>query len=177
MKANKILNVLPECYVDTNLVEYLLNAGVNHQHSCTKVVGQLKTTFKDKFAIGVIDRDKVEMGYIRECDVVAHTSHLTLFKHREHTQYLITVVPAIDKFILDASKEQGVRTEEFDIPSELKAFTKVSKSVTSNTDRRFKQLFSAIRENGEICVLHSTLQYLLDAKYNVDLDQLKTIFV
>lgn len=41
MKRNKLLDVMPECYVDTNLIEYLLSAGVNHQHCCSKVVGQL----------------------------------------------------------------------------------------------------------------------------------------
>lgn len=34
----KILNVMPECYVDTNLIEYLLDGVVNHQHCCSKVV-------------------------------------------------------------------------------------------------------------------------------------------
>lgn len=34
MKQKKLLDVMPECYVDTNLIEYLLDAGVNHQHSC-----------------------------------------------------------------------------------------------------------------------------------------------
>ena len=48
---------MPECFVDTNLIEYLLNAGVNHQHCCSKVVGQLKSTFADKFAIGIINKD------------------------------------------------------------------------------------------------------------------------
>ena len=42
MKQKKLLDVMPECYVDTNLIEYLLDAGVNHQHSCSKVVGQQK---------------------------------------------------------------------------------------------------------------------------------------
>ena len=51
MKPRKLLNVLPECYVDTNLIEFLLDAGVNHQHSCSKVVGQLNTTFADSFAV------------------------------------------------------------------------------------------------------------------------------
>lgn len=58
MKQKMLLNVLPECYVDTNMIEYLLDAGVNHQHSCSKVVGQLNTAFSDRFAIGIIDKDK-----------------------------------------------------------------------------------------------------------------------
>ena len=58
MKQNKLLYIMPECFVDTNLIEYLLNSGVNHQHCCSKVVGQLNSTFADKFAIGIIDKDK-----------------------------------------------------------------------------------------------------------------------
>lgn len=90
MKSHKFLNVLPECYVDTNLIEYLLDASVNHQHSCSKVVGQLKTTFGDKFAVGVIDKDKVELGYIGECSEIAKTKHITLLKHKTKCQYLLT---------------------------------------------------------------------------------------
>ena len=36
MKSSKLLYVIPECFVDTNLIEYLLNAGVNHQHCCVR---------------------------------------------------------------------------------------------------------------------------------------------
>ena len=111
MKQNKILHIMPECFVDTNLIEYLLNAGVNHQHCCSKVVGQLNTTFADKFAIGIIDKDKVQLGYIRECNIIAQTEHLTLMKHRERHQYLITIAPAVDKFVLDCAKRQMVNVE------------------------------------------------------------------
>ena len=91
----KILNVMPECYVDTNLIEYLLDGVVNHQHCCSKVVGQLNNTFADKFAIGIIDKDKVELGYIQDCDEIAKTEHLTLLKHKSRHQYLITISPAV----------------------------------------------------------------------------------
>ena len=175
MKQKKLLDVMPECYVDTNLIEYLLDAGVNHQHSCSKVVGQFKSTFADRFAIGIIDKDKVELGYIGECDVIAQTRHLTLMKHREKCQFLITVAPAIDRFVLDCSMDCGVNTEDYGIPSELKAFTEISKSVTSNTDKRFKALFAAIRDNQEVSALRNVLRYLSDKKYNADLEQLKRL--
>lgn len=88
MKQNKLLHVMPECFVDTNLIEFLLNAGVNHQHCCSKVVGQMNSIFADRFAVGIIDKDKVQLGYIQECNVIAATEHLTLMKHRERHQYL-----------------------------------------------------------------------------------------
>lgn len=126
---------MPECYVDTNLIEYLVKAGVNHQHSCTKVVGLLKNNFADKFAIGIID-----------------------------------------KFILDSAKEQNVTPETYGLPSDLKEFTQVSKSVTSNNDTRFKELFEDIKDNYEIKVLRRVLKYLSDNQYKVDMETLKGLF-
>ncbi len=175
MKQNKLLHVMPECFVDTNLIEYLLNAGVNHQHCCSKVVGQLKSTFADKFAIGIIDKDKVQLGYIQECDVIAQTEHLTLMKHRKRHQYLITIAPAVDKFVLDCAEEQMVDVKAFGLPSELMKFTKESKSVSSNSDPRFKSLFAAIKNNSEIHSLKMVLKYLCDNKYTSDSDHLRRL--
>ena len=176
MKQKKMLDVMPECYIDTNLVEYLLDAGVNHQHCCSKVVGQLKSTFADRFAVGIIDKDKVELGYIQECVVIAKSCHLTLMKHREKSQFLITVAPAIDRFVLDSAQESGVVPEEYGIPSELKDFTKISKSVVSNTDRRFKALFAALTENQEIKLFREVLEYLCENKYDADTAKLNQMF-
>ena len=153
MKQNKLLHVMPECFVDTNLIEYLLNAGVNHQHCCSKVVGQMKSTFADRFAVGIIDKDKVQLGYIQECDVIAQTEHLTLMKHRKRHQYLITITPAVDKFVLDCAEEQMVDVKAFGLPDELKRFTDETKRVSSNSDPRFKSLFAAIKNNSEIHTL------------------------
>ena len=47
-------NILPECYVDTNLIEYLMHGTVSHQQGCNQVVGTLKRRFSDRFAVGVI---------------------------------------------------------------------------------------------------------------------------
>ena len=59
-------NILPECYVDTNLIEYLMHGTVSHQQGCNQVVGTIKRRFSDRFAVGVIDKDKVKVGYLAE---------------------------------------------------------------------------------------------------------------
>ena len=63
MKQNRLLYVIPECYVDTNLIEYLLSAGVNHQHCCSKVVGQLKYLRENGYAS---ERDYLQRVFITE---------------------------------------------------------------------------------------------------------------
>ena len=176
MKGRKLLDIMPECYVDTNLIEYLLDAGVNHQHCCSKVVGQLNTTFSDRFAVGIIDKDKVEMGYLKECEEIAKTKHLTLLHHKTRPQYLITVSPAIDRFILDCAETEGINTEDFDIPGDLKGFTRLSKSITSNTDSRFKALFRALKDNPEIIAMRATLEYMCEERYTMDGETLQELF-
>ncbi len=176
MKQDKLLHVMPECFVDTNLIEYLLNAGVNHQHCCSKVVGQLNSTFVDRFAVGIIDKDKVQLGYIQECDIIVETEHLTLMKHRERHQYLITIAPAVDKFVLDCAEKQKVDVGDYGLPKELKRFTDESKRVSSNSDPRFKSLFAAIKNNSEIHSLKMALKYLCENQYSSDNAYLKELF-
>ena len=88
----------------------------------------------------------------------------------------ITVAPAIDRFVLDSAQDSGVDPEKYGIPSDLKEFTKISKSVASNTDRRFKALFAALKDNQEIRLLRSVLKYLCENKYDADTTELSQMF-
>lgn len=55
----KDLFIIPECYIDTNLVESLITTeGCNHQKGCNTVANTMKNKFKDNFAVGIIDNDK-----------------------------------------------------------------------------------------------------------------------
>ena len=88
-------------------------------------------------------------------------------------QYLITIAPAVDKFVLDCAREQMVDVTAFGLPSELMKFTKESKKVSSNSDPRFKSLFAAIKDHIEIRSLKMTLKYLCENQYHSDSEYLK----
>ena len=168
----KLFNVIPECYIDTNLIEFLLNAKVNHQHSCNNVIKALNDK-KDEFAIGIIDNDKRKVAYINDCKEIIKTKHLTLFKHKERNQYLITIYPAADGFILDCTIEQGIDVSHFGLPINLKNFLKETKTITSNKDQRFKKLFKEIKNHKEISLLQKVLTYLCENKYQSDVEEIK----
>lgn len=56
-------DILPECFVDTNIVNtFLTMEGIyvdaNHCHGCNKVGNMMQQQLKDEFALGVIDNDK-----------------------------------------------------------------------------------------------------------------------
>lgn len=168
----KLFNVIPECFIDTNLIEFLLNAKVNHQHSCNNVIKALNDK-KDEFAIGIIDNDKRKVAYINDCKEIIKTKHLTLFKHKERNQYLITIDPAADGFILDCTIEQGIDVSHFGLPINLKDFLKETKTITSNKDQRFKKLFKEIKNHKEISLLQKVLTYLCENKYQSNVEEIK----
>ena len=59
------LYIIPECFVDTSLVESLLDTeGVNHQKGCNMVAGLMNGKYSDGFAVGVIDFDKKRHPYM-----------------------------------------------------------------------------------------------------------------
>ena len=140
-------------------------------------MGQLNSTFADRFAIGIIDKDKVQLGYVKECAIIAKTEHITLMKHRSRHQYLFTIAPAVDKFVLDCAEEQMVDVKAFGLPDELKRFTDETKRVSSNSDPRFKSLFAAIKNNSEIHTLKMALKYLCENQYSSDSAYLRELFV
>lgn len=168
----KLFNVIPECFIDTNLIEFLLNAKVNHQHCCNNVIKALNNK-KDEFSIGIIDNDKRKVAYINDCKEIIKTKHLTLFKHRARNQYLITISPAADGFILDCTIEQGIDVGRFGLPINLKDFLKETKTITSNKDQRFKKLFKEIKNHKEISLLQKVLTYLCENKYQSDVEEIK----
>jgi hypothetical protein len=65
--------------------------------------------------------------------------------------------------------------EDFDLPSDFALFKKISKTVNSKNDPRFKLLFKFLNQNGasEIQRLSSWVRYLKEQNYKVDLQILQ----
>lgn len=171
-------HIVPECYIDTNLAEYLLDShGVNHQKGCNAVAKKMmESNLKDQFSIGIIDNDKRQHSYVSEFTEIAHTQHITLLKHKERPHYFIRISPAMDQFILDCANELGVNLKDYGLPSELEEFTKVTKDVNAKNDYRFKSLFGALEGSIELSKLRSVLIYLNDKQYKCDTAELQKLF-
>ena len=174
----KDLYFVPECYVDTNLVESLLETdGVNHQKGCNTVVNTMKgKVLNDDFAVGIIDSDKRQPSYVKDFTEIAHTEHLFLMKHNAKPHYLVMIKPAMDQFILDCAKEQDVRMSDFSLSSDLDGFKRQTKTVNTKHDTRFKTLFKAIKQNAEMSTLCCVLNYLKEQRYQSKAEDLAQFF-
>lgn len=102
--------IIPECYVDTNLIETLAPTpkGYNHQKGCNNVVKVMKEKLTDKFAVGIVDKDKRQISYVDEFEEITHTDSLYFYKHPDKAHFLIMIAPAVDCFILKCALESNV---------------------------------------------------------------------
>lgn len=167
--------IIPECFIDTILTQFLLGNRVNHQHSCNNVVKVMRTKYKEDFAVGIIDNDKHGVSYLQEFQLIGQTKHLKFYSHVHGMHYIITVSPAMDRFIMDCANETGNPLKNFGLPTTLKEFTHLTKDEKILSDRRITQLLSAIQGHDEIEKLKNVLCYLLQTRYNVSINEIMAL--
>ena len=177
MKYNEIM---PECFIDTTLVGSLLDAKVNHKHSCNEVAREMeKGKYKDSFAVGIIDNDKRKISYIENFEEIGRTDNLTFLKHKDKHQYVIKVGKehkAMETFIKANVDAIGMKMEDFDLPSDLAELIEQTKdSVSTQKDPRILKLCRSLRQSPEVDKLQDVLTYLADKKYSVDIEVLRSI--
>lgn len=123
------LSILPECYVDTNLIETLVppHKGYNHQMGCGTVAKKMKEYFDNGFAFGIIDKDKKELDYLREFTEIIVSGNLRLHKHRTKNHYMIQIHPAIERFLLENAALADISLLDYNLPSDLDSLKKFQK--------------------------------------------------
>ena len=170
--------IIPECYIDSCLVEVLLYANkdhVNHQKGNGTVAREMKNKFADDFCIGIIDEDRKLLDYLKEFKLEIDANDLKLWKHKSRPQYMIQICPVIEDWILSVSSGIGVSLPDYGLPGAMNGLKKVTKSVASKNDKRFIQLFKDLlnKECESAKRLKNWLEYLKANKYNADINQLK----
>ncbi len=174
-------SIIPECYVDTNLIETIVppTRGYNHQKGCGTVTRIMQSKLKDKFAVGIVDKDKKELKYAEEFDEITSVVDIQLFRHKnpETHHYLIFINPAIEKWIMSNAESVGISLKEFGLPDDLKELTKRTKKITSKSDNTFKKLFREIKKHNpkNINILTEWITYLKENSYNSKISEIQEI--
>ncbi len=172
--------ILPECYADTLLLQILIPTatGYNHKHSCFKVEAEMKNgKFKDKFAVGIIDKDKKAISYLSEFtkeDIC--NEELILWKHPGKQHFIIQICPVLEVWIMNVCKQAHINLPDFLLNDNLEDFRKITKTMSSLTDERLIKLFSAIRERTDIKAVKKLINWitiLKEQNYQVNIDNLR----
>lgn len=173
----KHFEVIPECYVDTNVISTLIGSDVNHRKGCNMVANALSKEMADRFAVGIIDDDKKKPSYFYEFSLIASRDHLALYKHPCKPHYFILVIKAVETLLLKNAELLGLDMKAYDLTSNKEEFKKQTKRCESNKDPRFSRLTSDLRISPEIKALEESIKYMVARKYNINIDELKSIFL
>ena len=156
---------MPECYADTRLAEILAESKrCNHQKNLGQVANTLSKTLKDLPALGMVDNDKGSIPkYFSEFTLIIERNNLKLLKHKTRQQYLVVICPAIEHWLLNASKEVNLNLADFGLKENLKEFSVYTKSIHLSNNHNFTLFIKALlkAESESVLLLK---KWLLDFK-------------
>jgi hypothetical protein len=141
------LNILPECYVDTQVAKIIVQAKLNHQMGCNQVANKLLGEFKESIALGIIDEDKNKGSvhpYIKQFDTRLSLEGLQLKKHKQKEHYLIVICPEIENWLLTDARSANINISKFDLPSDLKGLKAISKTQDISKNINFHRFIKAL---------------------------------
>lgn len=170
------LEFYPECYFDTVLVKHILQAKrVNHKKSCNEVINGLKES-RD-FAVGIIDKDKKEVHYLRDCTLEMETESLYLWKHKDKQQFIIQLAPAIEQWILNVIREANVEVEDLNLPKNAIDLRKLTKYKFVSENEELKKLCKRLvsSNSNTMSILKSWLNYLLEKRHDAKIEEIKEL--
>ena len=161
---NKGLQILPECYGDTTLIEVLEYKNPSHKPNISSVLSALSEKNKAKQTlIGIIDNDKRKPKQYNEYVKERETKNLIFKKHKERNHYLFVLKPALEKFLLNAAEQSGVDPEKYGF-KDLIALKRVTKKRSVRTNNSFKQFVNSIKQkkkNSDVKTLRNWLIEIL----------------
>lgn len=172
-------SIMPECFADTLMIETFVPPLIryNHKHSCSQVENEMiRGKLKDKFAVGIIDKDKHSIKYLNEFvqkDKV--DGSLILWRHKAENKhhYIIQLQPALEKWILNICAEENINLQG--IPSDLDELKHLTKKQSNLENKLLKNLFALMNErieNISIRKLKHWIKLLKEKNYQVDINEL-----
>jgi hypothetical protein len=138
----------------------------------------MQEKFGNSFALGIIDKDKKEVPYLQEFELVASNDSLFVYKHKSKHHYIIQITPAIERFFTKAASEMDVDLALYGFSSDMKELTRITKQVSDKNEavfKTFKKLFRDLSNAPEMLRLANQIQYLGENRYEVEIEELKRI--
>jgi hypothetical protein len=164
-----LLNIVPECYGDTRLVEILLEAEkVNHQKNIGQVANTLLGKLKDQPALAIVDDDKksIPTYFKTEFEPVKEGFGLKLLRHKTKNHFLIRIHPALEIWLWKAATEAGVSMDAFKVGRDVNGLKKTTKDMTLQRNMEFTQFVKTLRrkESQPILLLKKWMEDFLNKK-------------
>ncbi len=127
------------------------------------------------FAVAIIDKDKSELSYLKECESLYDADRLILWKHKKQNHFIIQLNPPLEKWIIEILDESNLKIEDFGYSGNYKKLKReIKEDIDNEGDEKLSKLLNAIIKTDYKTVkkLKSFLLYLKEKNYSVDINDL-----
>jgi hypothetical protein len=147
-----------ECKADKSLVHVIADIRPYEIEHCPGKNEVLKKLLKDKRSIGIIDEDpkapsppELETIKPRRFKYMGSKLSLKFYYEKSNNNLLIIICPNLEKWIIEASKEEKINLNSYDLPSNPANITK------------FQNLLHGLlkKENERLLTLRECIEYVL----------------
>lgn len=140
-------NILPECHADTLLVEILGYERPNHCASIGQVARAMESNYKNKVAVGVIDKDKpgTEPTYFRKFELLVEKGGLELKWYPATKHFIVIVDPVLEQWLIDTANKLGVPLDRYKFDN-LKKLKRVTKSQDAADNQNLKDFLNTLKQ-------------------------------
>ncbi len=146
-----------------------------HRKGCNSVIRDLENErLKNFFAVALIDKDKPELTYLKECKIYYNAGKLILWKHGKRNHFIIQLNPPLEKWVIEILNENNLKIEDFGYSGNYKKLKRQIKAdIDDESDEKLNELLIAIikTECPAIKKIKSFLSYLKEKNYNADINE------
>ncbi len=181
--------IIPECYVDTCLIDVLLGfekESANHTKGNATVLRKMEIKFANSVCVGIIDKDKIELIELKtrysKIEIGEISGYFEFYKHKERNHFVIQIVPAIEGWIIEVVNILGIKLEDFGIfESNAEELTNRTKNVNMKFDPTFKRVFREILKRSEsqsflpLLRIRAIVLKILEKGHLFDINELKHV--
>ncbi len=147
-----------------------------HRKGCNNVIRDLDSKrLKDLFAVAIIDKDKNELNYLKECTVLYNADKLVLWKHQIRQQFVIQLNPPLENWLIEILNESNLEIEDFGYSNNYKKLKRqIKDDIDNEGDEKLNKLVNAVIKTNcsTIVKLKSFLLYLKEKNYQFDTNEL-----
>ncbi len=159
------LNILPECFADTEMIKIIGFKRANHCPSIGAVANKMKKNYKNRLAIGIVDRDKPGTipSYFNNFEVIGDFEGFQV-KNLPHTKhYLIVIEPALEQWIIDTAFTLDIPLKRYGFDT-LKKLKRITKNQHVGRNENFKDLINRMhqKKSSPLKAMREEIEKLLD---------------
>ena len=172
------VRIITECFFDTMLIEKIIqnNKLILHRKGCNNVVESLKNEkIKDWFKIGVIDKDKNPLHYLKKFEVYETDGFNFYWRNDDKFSIIIQLMPPLEQWILDICKLEKLDIEKIGLSNDLNVLRDYTKRRVVKETQQLKRLVIMLNNSDSQRVnrLKKWMKHLIGNKNNFDINYIK----